>query len=350
MIRLRLSPRDLTQISVQPGAGPFAEALFSFDVVSRSQVGDFNPWSRRVRASASDLVRCAAALFTMHGPPLDLLSYVNPTENIAAAIEQMLSIPDPVYRDELRFVLAARRLPARSAPLIGTDLRARRRLAEAISDAATNFVLPNQKRIQSFLATTSAAATGRARSDGIDQMLTQLHSSILWNPPWLTVGADDCAPRSYASEGQGVTFVPSALMREQPIVFRPKDRSRPWLVFYSAVHDLADLVRVHTDPNSLDAVARLIGQSRSDLLMTIAERPGRPVKELAARVGISVAAASEHLAVLRHAGLIEGRRHGKAHSHVLTPLGASVLLAGHESTPAWDVDGEDQTVAELTRA
>jgi DNA-binding transcriptional ArsR family regulator len=335
VIRLRLSPTDLTRISVQPGLGPFAEALFSFDAVRhRSHLGDFNPWAQRVRASASDLVRCAAVLFTMHGPPLDLLSYVNPSENLAEAIDQMLSIPDPRYRDELRFVLAARRLPPWSAPLIGTDLRARRRLAQAISEAATKFVLPNQERIQSFLATTCAAATGRARSDGIDQMLANLHLSIRWAPPWLTVGANDGAERSYICEGEGVAFVPSALMSEHPIVFRPVDRSRPWLVFYSAVHDLADLVRLHKEPNSFDAAARLIGQSRSDLLMTIAERPGRPVKELAARVGISVAAASEHLAVLRQAGLIEGHRQGKAHSHVLTALGASILLAGSDSTPA----------------
>jgi DNA-binding transcriptional ArsR family regulator len=270
----------------------------------------------------------------MHGPPLDLFSYVTPSENLAAAIDQMMSIPDTMYRDELRFVLAARRLPPRSAPLSGTDLHARRILAQAICDAATTFVLPNQQRIQSFLATTCAAATGRARPDSVDQMLTNLHPSIRWAPPWLTVGASDGAERSYVSQGEGVTFVPSALMSEQPIVFRPPDRSRPWLVFYTAVQNLADLVRLHREPNSLDAAARLIGQSRSDLLMTIAERPGRPVKELAARVGISVAAASEHLAVLRRAGLIEGHRQGKAHSHVLTALGASVLLVGNGPTPA----------------
>ncbi|WP_344084721.1 winged helix-turn-helix domain-containing protein [Luedemannella helvata] len=307
--------------------------MFSFDVVShRSHMGELNPWSRQMRASASDLVRCAAALFTMHKTPLDLLSYVDPSENIAVAIDQMLSIPDPVYRDELRLVLAARSLPPRCAPLIGTDLRSRRRLAEAISEAATRFVLPKQQRIQSFLATTSATATGRARSGDIDRMLTRLHPSIRWQSPWLTISTSDRVPRSYVSDGGGITFVPSALMSDQPILVRQLDHSRPWLVFYSAVNDLADLVRVHMDPNGLDAAARLMGQSRSDLLMTVAERPGRPVKELAARVGISVAAASEHLAVLRHAGLIEGRRDGKSHSHVLTPVGASVLLAGQEST------------------
>ena len=50
--------------------------------------------------------------------------------------------------------------------------------------------------------------------------------------------------------------------------------------------------------------------------------------DLASRVGISLAAASQHASVLRGAGLIVTRRQGGAVLHVLTPLGAELLQAG----------------------
>jgi DNA-binding transcriptional ArsR family regulator len=55
---------------------------------------------------------------------------------------------------------------------------------------------------------------------------------------------------------------------------------------------------------------------------------GCTTTELARRAGVSLAAASQHAAVLRGAGLIASRRQGSAVVHVLTPLGAELLQAG----------------------
>jgi DNA-binding transcriptional ArsR family regulator len=52
---------------------------------------------------------------------------------------------------------------------------------------------------------------------------------------------------------------------------------------------------------------------------------GCTTTELAARVGVSVAAASQHATVLREAGLITTRRQGSAVLHSLTPLGVELL-------------------------
>jgi len=51
--------------------------------------------------------------------------------------------------------------------------------------------------------------------------------------------------------------------------------------------------------------------------------PGSP-----GRVGISLAAASQHASVLRDAGLITTHRQGSAVLHVLTPPGTELLQAG----------------------
>jgi 1-aminocyclopropane-1-carboxylate deaminase len=72
--------------------------------------------------------------------------------------------------------------------------------------------------------------------------------------------------------------------------------------------------------------AALVGRNRAAVLRTIAD--GCSTTELADRVGISLAAASQHASVLRDAGLITTHRRGSAVLHVLTPLGAELLQAG----------------------
>ena len=74
------------------------------------------------------------------------------------------------------------------------------------------------------------------------------------------------------------------------------------------------------------ALAALVGRNRAAVLRTIAD--GCSTTELAGRVGISLAAASQHASVLRDAGLITTHRQGSAVLHVLTPLGAELLHAG----------------------
>ncbi len=73
-------------------------------------------------------------------------------------------------------------------------------------------------------------------------------------------------------------------------------------------------------------LAALVGRNRAAVLGTIAE--GCTTTELADRVGISLAAASQHASILRDAGLITTHRKGSAVLHILTPLGVGVLRAG----------------------
>ncbi len=74
------------------------------------------------------------------------------------------------------------------------------------------------------------------------------------------------------------------------------------------------------------ALTALVGRNRAAVLRTIAD--GCSTTELADRVGISLAAASQHASVLRDAGLITTHRQGSAVLHVLTPLGVELLHAG----------------------
>jgi DNA-binding transcriptional ArsR family regulator len=82
-------------------------------------------------------------------------------------------------------------------------------------------------------------------------------------------------------------------------------------------------------------LGRLLGTTRARLLLATAEPA--TTTALARRLGISPASASEHLGVLRDAGLVAGRRIGRRVLYELTPLGA--VLTG----PRPGTRGVDQT-------
>jgi DNA-binding transcriptional ArsR family regulator len=70
----------------------------------------------------------------------------------------------------------------------------------------------------------------------------------------------------------------------------------------------------------------LLGRTRAGVLAAL-QKPCGTV-ELAARVGISAASASEHTKALRDADLVETARCGRGVRHSLTYLGRSLLASG----------------------
>ncbi|MEV0674937.1 winged helix-turn-helix domain-containing protein [Actinosynnema sp. NPDC050436] len=72
-----------------------------------------------------------------------------------------------------------------------------------------------------------------------------------------------------------------------------------------------------------DGLAQLVGPTRARLLVALG-RPGT-VSELAARLGITVGAVSQHLGVLRAAGLAVGRREGRHLVSLRTDLGSALV-------------------------
>jgi len=128
--------------------------------------------------------------------------------------------------------------------------------------------------------------------------------------------------------GRGIALVPSVFVGQIPSLHQnPSDPSSvPWLVLPPAGSRMEQR-HLWGDPRPRGAaLAALVGRNRAAVLSAVAH--GCTTTELADRVGISLASASQHASVLRDAGLITTRRQGSAVLHVLTPLGAELLQAG----------------------
>ncbi|MEU8191559.1 winged helix-turn-helix domain-containing protein, partial [Micromonospora carbonacea] len=74
-----------------------------------------------------------------------------------------------------------------------------------------------------------------------------------------------------------------------------------------------------------DALAALLGRTRAAVLE--ATDAGCTTGEVARRLRISPAAASQHATVLRNAGLLVSHRDRNTVLHTLTPLGRAILDA-----------------------
>jgi DNA-binding transcriptional ArsR family regulator len=74
-----------------------------------------------------------------------------------------------------------------------------------------------------------------------------------------------------------------------------------------------------------DALADLLGRRRAGILAGLGEPA--TTQELARRLAASPAGVSEHLAVLRRAGLVRGRREGRAVHYARTAAGDALVRA-----------------------
>jgi DNA-binding transcriptional ArsR family regulator len=81
-------------------------------------------------------------------------------------------------------------------------------------------------------------------------------------------------------------------------------------------------------PAAPDAIAALIGRTRADLLELLAAPA--TTGALAARLGVTAGAVSQHLNVLRAAGLVATRRDGRAVVHMRTMRGDALVHGEHQ--------------------
>ncbi|MCX5199204.1 winged helix-turn-helix domain-containing protein [Streptomyces sp. NBC_00249] len=113
---------------------------------------------------------------------------------------------------------------------------------------------------------------------------------------------------------------------------------REILLVYPALHDLAAASTIWAAPAPASAargphgsaavpqpLVALLGRTRATILSAIADHALCTTTELATRTKVSLASASEHATVLRHAGLTELTRDHKHVRHSVSPAGLALL-------------------------
>jgi len=320
--RIHFTAEDLERIQVRPTLGPLAETVAAMRMLRcrRQPRAAYAQWRGQVTGRLTPQMKPLAALIPPGSKGVDLPVLTGTAPTIEQGVRALLAVPREHLLAEMEYTDRRYKLPAAAWAAADTD--GRLQLAAAARAAYHALVEPYWPRIHACLHAEQVACTRTLAHGGPERLLASLQSRwIRWRPPVLEVLAP--ADTDVRLNGRGLELVPSVFSGVLPCLHNNlSDRlAAPWLVV-----PVAD-DRIWGNPRPRGAaLAALVGRNRAAVLRTVAD--GCTTTELADRVGISLAAASQHASVLREAGLIISRRQGSAVLHVLTPLGAELLRAG----------------------
>ncbi|MFI6317647.1 ArsR/SmtB family transcription factor [Nonomuraea sp. NPDC050556] len=324
-MRIHFSTEDLGKTRVAPTFGPLAEASAALMLLRHPSPGlRFHTWSQRLRQNRPPLLRLLGPLYqdTYHG--LDLFALLGEAAVVEDGLERLHAAPRAALRIEVDPLLA--RL-AHSPPTWVRSLLAEDRtpVVSALREFHQFAIAPEWTRLRSQLE-ADRAMRGRILLDGgLDQLLATLHPpTVRWNPPVLEVKTKGGAVADEYLEGRGLTLVPSVFVGPEPMLsFTAGNPEGPLRLVYPASWSGRSFIGADAgDPR--EPLAELLGRTRSRMLRVLADG-ACGTTELAVRLGISPAAASQHTRILRNSGLVTTSRIANTVLHLLTPLGEAVV-------------------------
>jgi DNA-binding transcriptional ArsR family regulator len=300
MLRLRFSPSDLGRVRLRGTLGPLVETLLALQTLGSHDLGPYGEWRRRVLARLPSVAAAARSL--PPGAAAGLYAQSGP----AATVEQAM--------------VALRGLNVGRSHTSGR--REHSRLAALLAVSYESGIAPNWP---AMLAHLDAEYANRARvlaEGGIDRLFGTLHPGLSWRPPVLELHGQPAVGIELDLAGRGLDVVPAVFCLAVPEIFLPP--AGPAVLIYPAGADPATTPRPEpADAAVPDGLADLLGQTRAAVLAALAG--GSTTGELARKLRISPAGASQHATVLRRAGLILSTRRGNSVLHTLTPLGSALL-------------------------
>jgi DNA-binding transcriptional ArsR family regulator len=331
MLRIHLSPRDIATLRLLPALGPLGETLHSMTALRR-QPGStaLSTWQRQVhRTLNADLRRLPAAAATGSHGRLALASIADVQADtvhrkfataanavLAGDRDQAHAQTEPdVYvkpaehlRNELRELADACGIPLR----LLRQICAYHRLA----------IAPVWGIIRAHHANDRTSRARTMLEQGVEGLLNTLHPRVCWNSP--TLSLLDSSDGEIHLDGHGLALVPSFFLRKPILLFDPATSDGVAVLIYPIRLDTAGLVDIWTATDTERAIGKLLGRTRALILAAIASGTST-TGDIARRIGVSAAAVSQHLKVLRNARLIVTHRHGADSGHSITMRGLDLL-------------------------
>ncbi|MGP3979889.1 helix-turn-helix domain-containing protein [Streptomyces sp. KR80] len=330
MLRIHFTGLDLARVRIAARPDALWESVLSFHRLRDKQgAAVYGQWRGETRARLNGETRLLATLVPSRGYFPDFLTPPEGVLGLEPAIEALRETPVRRLQRDLSLLGTLRSRPGWGDSLADGDSTALGRLIGALRSYHRAAVAPYWPHIRARIE-ADRAARGRALLDGgADQLLASLPTTMRWRPPVLE--ADYPVDRDLYLGGRGLLLQPSFFCRRTPVTYHDRDLT-PVLV-YPVQHtaELGPAVPLNATDADVNSLGKLVGHTRSAVLQTIGN--GCTTSELARRVGVSAASASQHASVLREAGLVVTLRHGNAVLHTLTPLGAALLRGGAAAVP-----------------
>lgn len=238
-------------------------------------------------------------------------------------------LTDPAARERALDLAQARGAlqEAFAEQLLADPAAVRARVRHTLEQCAEAFFDAAWASVAVQLATDLRLKNDLLKHQGIGAALASVSGAVTLAPDGNRIIVDKLQDTASAAHGTGVTFIPSVFGRPHLVAVHAPGW-QPVVQYPVAEPHSSEPVSLETVTLRLEALAHPM---RLRLLRTLARGP-HTTGELAHAWGLSLPEVSRHLAVLRHAGLLTARRHGRYVHHTLdlsamTGVGSDLLAA-----------------------
>ncbi|AYF29660.1 MULTISPECIES: ArsR/SmtB family transcription factor [Micromonospora] len=329
MLKIIFSGEDVLRTRVAPAADPLWELVLSLHLLQgRSRDPMMTTWRRTVAHGLrtdtdAEQYRLLLALNPPRGYFPDFLTPSASREGIEAGLDAVRGTPVDMLRRDLTRLAGETALPSSAGALARGEPATLHHLTDAMARYQSLAVTPYWARVQAAVEADRARRARAMLDGGAEGLLASLRPNMRWVSGVLEV-LDYPDTRELHLDGRGLLLVPSFFCSRTPVAL--VDPTLPPVLVYP-VDRLAGLTPASGPAASPqgEALAALLGRTRSRVLQAADE--GCTTGEMARRLRISAAAASQHTTVLRNAGLLVSQRDRNTVLHTLTPLGRAVLDA-----------------------
>src|SRR3954470_12516435 len=294
-----------------------------------SQAGIHLPWLNWLRDSGALQGVDLSAALTLTPPVGYAPDFLTPPPTTPLArfedeIELVRATPPKQVHNDMRLYRGGRKLPPLLEPFETEPRKAVKKLAGALELYWERAIEPHWPRIRALLEADIAHRARRLTEGGAAALFADLHPTIEWHEDEATLHVELPYHGHVVLGGQGLLLVPSAFSWLGPATLT----EAPWqpTLLYPArgVATLWDTGSERTP----EALANVIGRTRAALLAEL-DAP-RSTTDVARLLDITPGGASQHLGALRSAGLVAGRREGRAVLYVRTPLADDLVAGGRD--------------------
>lgn len=320
MIEMRFGPESLARLRF--AMSPLTETMRSLRVLDDRETQSLHaPWAIEARRAVAHLqldpLRALLQPFDTYTPDFISPPPASPLLAIEDELAVMRAVPPAQVRDEVHAAYRGRPVPSALAPLLERPARGLAQLAELVLAYWEGALAAHWPRLQALLSGDITYRARRLADGGAELLFADIDPCIEWIEN--TLRLRKVFDASLHLDERGALFIPSAFV--WPRVVAIVDLAWQPAIIYPArgVGSLWELPK----QRGPDALARLMGRGRAEVLAAL-DQP-TSTTELAHTQFVSAGGVSQHLTVLRDAGLVHASRTGRVVLYRRTALGNAML-------------------------
>jgi hypothetical protein len=322
MITLRFGPAALAHVRF--AISPLTETRRSLRVLEDPGAGALHlPWAIEARRLTADLDLSLLRALDPSGvytPDFVSPPPTSPLDEFEDQLAVVVATPPEQARAEVqRSYRRKPPMPAVLEPFVEDPAAGVAAVAELLRAYWDRALAPHWPRVRALLEGDVLHRARQMADGGAERLFADVDPTVSWADGVLSI--DKRAQQSVDLEERGLLFVPSVFTWPD-VVLVTDPKWQPTIVYPArGVGTLWDTGRAAAP----DALGALLGKVRAGVLMAL-DRP-RSTTDLARALGVSAGGVSQHLSVLREAGLVHGHRVGRMVLYLRSPAGDGLVGA-----------------------